>query len=198
MKPYSFKKIENLGRERLSRNFFLREFLHSEISQHKGIPNLPHFPDIAIKNGRRLCHDILEPIQAYLGKIHIRSGYRSPEINEIGARNNNQYGCSSNPRSYSGHVWDYADNHGKYGATACVVVCSYVDYFESTGDWQSMANWIHLHIEHYSSICFYPKLCAFNISWHERPIKKIRSYSVPRGIYTPSSLVSASAPLPSL
>lgn len=76
-----FNQLEKLGRTRLSSNFFMREFLYSEISQAENIPNLPHHPDIAISNGTRLCEEILEPIQNSLGRISIRSGYRSPEIN---------------------------------------------------------------------------------------------------------------------
>ena len=171
-----FKQLEGLGRERLSSNFYMREFLHSEISQVENIPNIPHYPDIAIRNGKRLCEDILEPIQDSLGRISIRSGYRSPEINSIGTLNKNQYNCASNARNYSSHIWDYPDSQGFYGATACVVICAYVDYYNETRDWKTLAKRIQGAAPLVSSLTFHPKLCAVNISWHQQPKKTIRSY----------------------
>ena len=44
------------------------------------------------------------------------------------------------------------------------------------GDWRAIAWWIHDHLP-YSVAEFYPKLGAFNISWHERPQRRIDSYS---------------------
>ena len=52
--PKSVDALENLGRERLSRSFYMRDFLYSEISNHYGVPNIPESPDLAIANGRRL------------------------------------------------------------------------------------------------------------------------------------------------
>jgi hypothetical protein len=37
-KPQSVKALEELGRIQLSKNFFMREFLYSEISQIESIP----------------------------------------------------------------------------------------------------------------------------------------------------------------
>lgn len=175
-----FRKLEELGRVRLSPNFFMREFLHSEISQIERIPNIPHHPEIAIKYGSLLCERILEPIQEHFGRISIRSGYRSPEINALGAANRNQYKCSRNESNYSKHIWDYPDANGHFGATACIVICSYIDRYHKTGDWKSLAEWIKHNIPEYSALTFYPKLCAFNISWHEQPKKRISSYIRPR------------------
>ena len=45
-KPATVKALEELGRVRLSRSFYLREFLYSEISNFHGIPNLPDDPDL--------------------------------------------------------------------------------------------------------------------------------------------------------
>ena len=72
----SLKSLEVLGRIRLSPNFFLRDFLYSEISQYEGIPNIPKDELLAIKAGRGLCENILEPIQEKLGNVSIRSAYR--------------------------------------------------------------------------------------------------------------------------
>jgi hypothetical protein len=54
-KPQSMKALEELGRVRLSESFFMRDFLHSEISQFHSITNIPDAPDLAIEAGARLC-----------------------------------------------------------------------------------------------------------------------------------------------
>jgi hypothetical protein len=46
-KPMSVRSLEQLGRVRLSSSFFLRDFLHSEIANLQGIPNIPDDPDFA-------------------------------------------------------------------------------------------------------------------------------------------------------
>lgn len=171
-----FKRLEELGRVSLSPNFFMREFLHSEISQIERIPNIPHHPEIAIKYGSLLCERVLEPLQEHFGRISIRSGYRSPEVNALGSANKNQYKCASNERNYSKHIWDYPDANGHFGATACIVVCSYIDHYQKTGDWKTLAGWVESNIAEYSTMTFHPKLCAFNISWHEHPKKRIYNY----------------------
>ena len=54
----------------------------------------------------------------------------------------------------------------------------YLPHFTETGDWTSIAWWIHEHVPDYSSMYFFPELCAFNINWYEdqsKP-KSIRSY----------------------
>ena len=85
-KPASVQTLTDLGRVRLSRSFFLRDFLHSEIASFPGLPNIPHDPDLAIAAGTRLCEDLLEPLQDAFGRIAIRSAYRSPEVNGFGSR----------------------------------------------------------------------------------------------------------------
>lgn len=82
--PKTVKSLETLGRVRLSESFFMRDFLYSEISQIEGVPNIPDYPDLAIEAGSQLCQQVLEPIQQALGRISIRSGYRSPAVNAIG------------------------------------------------------------------------------------------------------------------
>ena len=69
-KPASIKSLEELGRVRLSESFFMRDFLHSEIADLFGIPNIPHYSDAAIEAGTRLCEELLEPLQATFGRIH--------------------------------------------------------------------------------------------------------------------------------
>lgn len=183
-KPRTVRTLENLGRVRLSESFFMRDFLYSEISQIEGIPNIPDFPDRAVEVGRSLCGEVLEPLQAALGRISVRSGYRAPAVNAKGAENNNQYNCSSNESNYAEHIWDYDKPDGTRGATACVVVNSFVPYYEQTGDWQALAWWIHDHIPNYATMYFFPKLSAFNISWSTSPERRIDSYISPKGCLT--------------
>jgi hypothetical protein len=182
--PKSVKTLEDFGRIRLSDTFFMRDFLYSEISQIEGIPNIPDDPDLAILAGKALCEHVLEPLQDKLGRISIRSAYRSCAVNARGAANKNQYNCARNEANYAGHIWDRRDEQGHMGATACIIVNSFIPYYERTGNWQALAWYIHDHIPGYSHMQFYPKYAAFNISWHEKPKKEIYSYVEPKGYLT--------------
>lgn len=163
----SVKSLEDLGRERLSPNFFMRDFLYSEIAQVEGLQNVPVDSDLAVRAGRKLCENVLEPIQKKLGRISVRSGYRSPQVNKIG--NEKKYSCASNEKNRARHIWDLSDEAGNYGATACVVVNSFVEFYNETRDWTVLAWWLHDHITEYRDIMFFPKLAAFNISWYSGP-----------------------------
>jgi hypothetical protein len=59
----SVRAAEAFGRTRLSYSFFMRDFLHSEIAAIEGMANLPDDPEVAIAAGRRLCENLLEPLQ---------------------------------------------------------------------------------------------------------------------------------------
>lgn len=177
----NYEGLESLGRERLSRNFYMREFLYSEIAHWNGLRNIPDHPELALRVGRQLCTQLLEPLQETFGRIHVRSGYRSPEVNDFG--NRNKLNCASNEKNYAGHIWDYPDANGHSGATACIVVPSLVDYLERGGSWTSLAWWIHDHLP-YSTLCFFSRLGAFNIGWHEKPERRIDSYAKPQGCLT--------------
>jgi len=166
-KPQTVEALEKLGRVQLSKNFFMREFLYSEISQIASIPNIPDDPELAIAAGKMLCEKVLEPIQNVLGRISVRSAYRSGKVNAKGAENKNQYNCSSNESNYAGHIWDVRDAAGYMGATACIIVTSFIPYYERTQDWTALAWWIHDCIPDYSNMTFFPKFAAFNISWYE-------------------------------
>ena len=159
------RTLEKIGRARLSKNFFLRDFLHSEIAEVEGLGNIPDNPAIAIAAGTGLCEHILEPMQQALGKISIRSAYRSAMINQLG--NDKNYNCASNEKNHGRHIWDIKDKNGHIGATACIVVNSFVDFYEATGDWTALAWWVHDHIPDYTDMIFYPQLAAFNITWSE-------------------------------
>ena len=168
--------LDNLARTRLSKHFFLRDFLFSETAAVHAINNIPDDVELAVKAGSQLCQQVLEPIQDIWGRIHIRSAFRSCEVNQLG----NELGanCATNQNNYAGHIWDRRDEHGFMGATACIVIPAYLQHYERTGDWTSLAWWIHAHVPEYSSLYFFPKLCAFNISWYEdkESLKYISTY----------------------
>jgi len=112
--------LEEFSRIRLSGSFFMRDFLYSDISNLHGIPNLPADPNLAIAAGRRLCEELLEPLQATFGRLAIRSAYRSCAVNAFGNAHHNN--CASNERNYGRHIWDRRDARGSMGAMACIVV----------------------------------------------------------------------------
>lgn len=180
--PKSVKSLEDLGRVRLSENFFLRDFLYSEIAVIHGFPNIPDDPDLAIAAGSALCQNLLEPLQARFGKVSIRSAYRSSAVNHFD--NINKLNCGRNETNHAGHIWDRRDAQGRMGATACIVVNRFVPWYERTGDWEAMAWWIHDHLP-YSDMEFFPRLAAFNLQWREHPIRRIHSFIPPRrGVLT--------------
>jgi hypothetical protein len=175
------RALEELGRVRLSPNFFMREFLYSEIANFYGIPNIPDDPDLAITAGRRLCMELLEPLQESFGALAIRSAYRSPAVNDFG--NKHGLNCARNEADRAGHIWDQRDRQGRLGATACVVVPWFADRYADGADWRALAWWLHDHLP-YHHLQFFPKLAAFNITWREEPERIISSYIAPRGILT--------------
>ena len=180
-KPQSVNLLEELGRARLSKSFFMRDFLYSEISNFYAVPNIPDNPDLAIQACSNLCMELLEPLNDTFGRLSIFSGYRSPSVNQMGNEKNLR--CASNKANYAGHIFDYKDTDGCMGATVSIVIPWFADRYEKGEDWRSMAWWIHDHLP-YSALCFFPKLAAFNISWHERPKKEIHSYINPKGCLT--------------
>lgn len=179
--PATVSALDDLGRVRLSKSFFMRDFLFSEIAAIHGLSNAPDDPELAIAVGTKLCDELLEPIQDAFGRIAIRSAYRSAEVNAFG--NTHGYRCASNEANRAGHIWDLRDANGRMGATACIVVPGFWDRFRAPGDWQKLAWWIHDHLP-YSHLEFYPKLWAVNISWHEAPARRIDSYAAPKGCLT--------------
>ena len=59
-RPGSMWSLETLGRVRLSRHFFMRDFLYSEIGNFHKKQNLPDNPDLAIACGRAFCQTLLD------------------------------------------------------------------------------------------------------------------------------------------
>ena len=177
--PKSVKSLEELGRVRLSQNFFMRDFLYTEVSNFYGIPNIPEDPELAIENGVMLCQQLLEPLYQQFGRLTVVSGYRSPTVNAY--CNEHKLNCASNEANYAAHIWDYKDMHGNKGASASIVVNRFAELYETGVSWQEIAWWMHDHLD-YSEIYFFPKLAAFNIQWREHPERRILSYIQPKGL----------------
>ncbi|MEM1130047.1 MAG: hypothetical protein AAGH83_05920 [Pseudomonadota bacterium] len=172
-RPRSVRGLEDLGRTRLSRNFYLRDFLFSEIGAIHGIANVPDDPRTAIAAGKRLCVELLDPLVETFGPIHVRSAFRNAELNAFG--NAHGLNCARYETDRAGHIWDLADAHGKLGACACIVIPWFADRYDRGRDWRDLAWWVHDHLP-YSELRFFPKLCAFNLTWSEAPKREIRSW----------------------
>lgn len=182
-KPGSVQGLENFGRTRLSKSFFMRDFLYSDIAAIHGFDNLPENPDLAIEAGTQLCEKILEPLQNKFGRIAIRSAYRSPQVNDYGCRN--KHNCASNEANAAHHIWDLRDADGNMGATACIVIPAFYDRFHQDGDWKKLAWWIHDHLP-YNEMTFFKNFWAFNINWRERPQRQIYNWmETPRWLTKP-------------
>jgi len=177
-RPQSVDALEKLGMVRLSHSFYMREFLYSETANFHGKQNIPDNPDLAIEVGRKLCEELLEPLNATFGRVALRSSFRSCDVNAF--CNENDYGCAMNEANYAGHIWDRLDAEGLKGATACIAIPWFTDQYEKGADWRALAYWIHDHLP-YSELQFFPAMCAFNISWHEKPKKSIYSFIEPKG-----------------
>ena len=175
----SFAALEKLGRVRLSRHFFVRDFLYSEIGNFHGIPNLPENPDLLIAAGTRLALDLLDPLVETFGPIAVRSSYRSPAVNGFG--NVHGLSCAKNAANYAGHIWDRRDGAGRMGACACIVVPWFADQYDHGRDWRDFAWWVHDHLP-YHDMFFFPKRAAFNLTWREDPVQRIASYIAPKGL----------------
>lgn len=178
--PRSYAGLETLGRARLSKHFFLRDFLHSEIGNFHCLQNIPENPDLAIAAGRALCEHLLEPLVETFGPIHVRSAYRSPTLNHFGATEAKPQRCARNELNYAGHIWDQRDAKGRMGACACVVIPWFADQYDQGRDWRDLAWWLHDHLP-FSEIWFFPRLAAFNLTWREEPARSIDGY-MPRRI----------------
>lgn len=163
---------------RLSKHFFMRDFLYSEIGNFHAIPNLPDDPDLAVAAGEKLCRELLDPMFETFGNVIIRSAFRSCDVNGFG--NANKLNCAANEANYAGHIWDRRDAEGNMGASASIVVPWFADQFENGRPWQDLAWWVHDHLP-YSYMCFFPVRAAFNLGWRENPVREISSYTNPRG-----------------
>ena len=180
-----FLALEALGRERLSRNFYMRDFLYSEISAVHGIPNVPSDPKLALEAGRGLCERLLEPLHRTFGQVIVRSAFRSRAINAYG--NEHTSTCANNEHNRAKHIWDWRDKQELMGATACIVIPWFIDteHYRETRDWRPLAWYIHDHLP-YSEMVFFAKNAAFNLTWRERdPRRRIECRALPhKGLLT--------------
>ena len=161
---WTMSQLENFDRIRLSRHFFMRDMLYSEVARVHGIRNVPDDPALAVEVGTSLCRTLLEPLRASFGHLTIRSAFRSYTVNNCGEKYS---AVAKTNRNCSRHVWDCLDEYGKRGGTACVVVPWFVDYLKARRDmtWKAMAWWIYDHLR-YSEVTFFHnrkfKYAAFN------------------------------------
>ena len=61
--PRSMWSLETFGRQRLSKHFYMRDFMYSEINGFHGVPNVPTQPDLVLENGRQFCTQLLDPLE---------------------------------------------------------------------------------------------------------------------------------------
>lgn len=176
-KPASMWSLETFGRVRLSKYFYMRDFMYSEISGFHGVPNVPENPDLVIENGKAFCRSLLDPLEQTFGRVAVRSGYRSPELNRYG--NENRLNCARNDNPLECHIWDRGVGDAAI-AGASVVIPWFADRYAEGRDWRDLAWWIHDHLP-YSEMWFFPKLAAFNLVWRPKPLRTISSYIAPRG-----------------
>lgn len=176
-KPRSMWSLEALGRVRLSKYFFMREFLYSEISNFHERANIPEDPDLAIEVGRAFCTALLDPLHETFGCVSVRSGYRSPSLNRFG--NENKLNCARNEYPGECHIWDRGEGDARIGG-ASIVIPWFADQYARGRDWRDLAWWIHDHLP-YSEQWYFPKLAAFNLTWEPVPRRTISSYIAPRG-----------------
>jgi len=155
------RSLENLGRARLSKHFFMRDFLYSEIGNFHRQQNLPDNPDLAIACGQEFCTALMDPLEETFGRIAVRSGYRSPSLNRFG--NENGLNCARNDNPLECHIWDRADGDDRI-AGASGVIPWFSDQYDTGRDWRDLALWCHDPLR-YAEHWFCPMLCAFHLLW---------------------------------
>ncbi|MDF1726564.1 MAG: hypothetical protein P1U53_02335 [Sulfitobacter sp.] len=169
--------LETFGRQRLSRHFFMRDFMYSEIASFHGRTNIPENPDLVLENGRAFAQQLMDPLEETFGRIAVRSGYRSADLNRFG--NEHRLNCARNDYPQECHIWDRGAG-AEAVAGASIVIPWFADQYDRGRDWRDLAWWLHDHLG-YSEIWFFPKLAAFNLSWRPNPWRTISSYIAPRG-----------------
>ena len=162
------RALDAFGRQRLSKHYFMRDFLYSEVAEVHGIANVPDNAELAITSGRALCRNLLEPLRHVFGHITIRSGFCSVNVN--GYCNCHDMACSANKASRANHIWDHKDGDGFMGATVCIVIPEFVDWLEENPgrDWRILAWFIHDHLP-YSEMVFFNRNGTVNLTWRGDP-----------------------------
>ena len=180
-RPKTYVALEELGRQRLSRHFEMRNFMASEIANFHAIPNYPDDPGLALAAGRQLARNLLEPLVETFGPIDIRSGYRHPEMNHFGATQARPQKCARNEANYAHHIWDKRDVKGRMGACVTVGVPWFAAQYNRGRDWRDLAWWLYDHLD-FQEVYFFPKNAAFNLTWREgHRRQRILSYARPKG-----------------
>ncbi|MEL7026013.1 MAG: hypothetical protein AAGO57_02120, partial [Pseudomonadota bacterium] len=177
--PQTYAALERLGRVRLSRHFYLRNFLYSEIGNFYGLQNLPDDPELLIAAGTRLAEDLLEPLVETFGPVELRSAHRAPDVNRLG--NLKGHSCAQNNRTRANHIWDQRDGAGRMGACATIVIPWFADRYNEGRDWRDLAFWLKAHLK-FHEVYFFPLNAAFNLTWREEPEGRVLSYIAPKGL----------------
>ena len=172
------EELDSLGRERLSKNFYMREFLHSEVATRFNIVNYPDDPEAALKTGRVLCSSLLEPLQDRFGRISIRSGFRSSTLN--GLCHEKGFNCVENSKAYGRHIWDIPSKKYGWGAMACIVIPSIHDAVCDGVSIDEFACWIDSNLP-YCFVSIFQNQTAVNVCCSENPKKDIYSRIEPSG-----------------
>lgn len=176
--PQSYSGLDRLGRIALSENFHMREFLYSEVAVQYQLRNVPEKARVnsAIEAGSKLCNLLLEPLQKQFGRVHVRSGYRSLEVNAAGKKHN----CATDNRGF--HTWDYPSENNGIGATACISVPSISKaILAGMVPYESIAWWVHDNLPAWSHLEFFAtpehsdEVC-FNIGWLAQPLKMMTTW----------------------
>lgn len=99
------KDFDLWTRQRVSKNFILRDFLYSSTSDYFGVSNKPSdHPEQVFKSAVSLANQILEPVLEKFGRFFITFGYSSRRVMDVMYPTNN-------PKSSNPHHWD----RGTYG-----------------------------------------------------------------------------------
>ncbi|MFT4708325.1 MAG: hypothetical protein ACI9PU_002174 [Ascidiaceihabitans sp.] len=98
----SMWSLETFGRQRLSQHFYMRDFMYSEINGFHGVPNVPVNPELVLEHGRQFCTELLDPLDETFGRVAVRSGYRSPDLNAYG--NENKLNCARSDNPVECHI----------------------------------------------------------------------------------------------
>lgn len=99
------KAYDNWTRQRVSKNFILRDFLYSSTSDYFGVSNKPSdMPEQVVASAKALCEVLLEPILAKFGRFFITYAYQSRKIMDT-------MFPQIKPTGSSPHHWD----RGTYG-----------------------------------------------------------------------------------
>jgi hypothetical protein len=105
----AYKVIERFSRQRLSKNFIMRDFLYLSEATHRWVGNYPEEDhDHVLDCGRELCVRVLEPILERFGRFAITYGYSNRKHMDWGLSESE---AKKKYRSSNPHHW----NRGTFG-----------------------------------------------------------------------------------